>query len=421
MIEYQEALQVLRSFSSEPETEIIDLENAVGRTLSTHLMANETSPPFDNSAMDGYLVRSSATASATSSNPVLLPVKKCLGAGDTSNEYFDCNSALEIMTGAPIPASDHDCVIKIEDVAEIIRNSSDGTTHILLTKPFFSGANIRRAGEDFQSGQVLFQTGQTIELSHLLVLATLGISQLSVVRMPKVGLISTGKELVSHSVAKLGPGQIRNSTGLYLKKSLEALHHPVIDCGNVADDPDLFLNHVKNCLNSGAQLVLSTGAVSMGRYDFVKSSLERMGAQIHFHKCAIRPGKPILFASTMWEDRRVFFFGMPGNPISTAVGFRFFVRPFLDHIVGRSGSNATKTDSQYTKAKLANDFKKPEGYRCFFKAHGRTLDSGEQVVEPLTGQASFMVSPLLKANSWVVFNESDNVAKAGSIVEVCKL
>jgi molybdopterin molybdotransferase len=266
------------------------------------------------------------------------------------------------------------------------------------------------------------KTGQVIELSHLMALATLGFSRVCVARMPNIALISTGRELVDPSSPRLQPGQIRNSTGLYLKKYFESLHHPITECGTVSDDPEDYLKRLTQALDSGAEVVISTGAVSMGKFDFVKPALEKLGAKIHFHKCAIRPGKPILFASGNWRGKTVFFFGVPGNPVSTAVGLRFFVRPFLDHMLGiQTGDGSVADGIALRSARLINDFKKPEGLRCFFKAIERVSPNGETLVEALPGQASFMVSPLLKANSWVVFPESGSSAKAGSMVEVCHL
>lgn len=413
MIDYSEALEILRSRKPIALEEEVDIEVALGRTLSADILAVEASPPFDNSAMDGFAIASTKTKNATTEAPAILSVGQCLAAGDQAIAGNSLSEAVEIMTGAPMPVGDYDTVVKIEDVT-VSRDANRRATHISINKPVQPNQNIRRSGEDFQVGQTVLKAGQTVELAHLMALATLGISKIKVAVQPKIALISTGKELVSPSTPQLKPGQIRNSTAIYIRKYLEQMKYTVIDGGTVDDDPKNFRKHIEDSLNAGAQIIVSTGAVSMGQFDFVKPTLEKMGAKVHFHKCAIRPGKPILFASANWNGQNVFFFGVPGNPVSTAVGLRFFVRPFLDNWIGR-------LEPSVGPARLANDFKKPNGLRCFYKAVENINESGERVIEILPGQASFMVSPLIKANAWAIFDESNKPAQSGSMVEVSTL
>ncbi len=412
MISYQESLNVLVDIASKQsiDTEIVELENSVGRILSEAVISAEASPPFDNSAMDGFALQESIFINWRAGVEVTVSVGDCLAAGDRVSDKQNNYLAVEIMTGAALPSDNFFAVVKIEDVKVV--SDGDHKKIILYSKPSY-GENIRRAGEDFKEGQILLEAGTQIQHQHILALATLGISQLRVVRKIKIAVASTGKELVDCKTKKLQPGQIRNSTGLYLESYLRDHFFSVLNMGIVADQIENYQNTLRQAFDEGADLFISTGAVSMGIYDFVRPALEQLGADIHFHKCAIRPGKPILFASIEYKGRFRYIFGVPGNPVSTAVGLRFFVLPFL-----RSLQKHKCIDSVF--ATLDHDVKKPTGLKCFFKAELQQ-SSGETKVVSLPGQASFMVSPLLKSNAWVVLPEQGERIEKGAKVEVCCL
>jgi molybdopterin molybdotransferase len=238
-------------------------------------------------------------------------------------------------------------------------------------------------------------------------MASLGVHRADVKRRPRVGVIATGRELADFTTPVLKHGQIRNSTSPYLQVALARLGCDVIMLGTCQDDIIDFRQKIRTAMDSQFDIILTTGAVSMGNHDFVRDVLESLGAEVQFHKVAIRPGKPLLFAE--FKEGPVVF-GVPGNPVSTVVGLRFFIEPYLRAISGQAPEAPAK-------ATLLNDFQKPKGLRCFFKA--RVFNSaGSLGVEILNGQLSAWVGPLVEANAWAVLPEDGEYATAGARVDI---
>lgn len=414
MISYKESLKILEEAACrdrDEDCEEVELLRSVDRLLAEDLKARENNPYFDNSAMDGFAVNAAATEAHLNLSNEWIPVQSVIAAGDTNFKVERLEDAVEIMTGAPIPHPYFDSVVRIEDV-QVITNLQ-GQKMIRINSAPVPGSNIRRAGEDTKAGDVLLCKGVRISCEHLLVLATQGISRLKVKKKIRISILSTGKEIVDYATKELKFAQIRNSTGVYLEASLASPLCNVKNYGIVQDEPSAYVEHIKKLLHEDSDLIISTGAVSMGMYDFVRPALESIGAKIHFHKCSIRPGKPILFASIVYKNKTRFIFGLPGNPVSTMVGLRFFIKPFINLLL------KIKTVKPLM-ATLVSDTKKPEGFKCFFKAKV-SLEGPEAKVEILKGQASFMVSPLLQSNAWVVFPEEGTLVKSGTSVEVFAL
>lgn len=399
MIPYGDALAILRGaarnergrFLNEEE---VPLAEALGRTTARALTGREAVPPFDNSAMDGYALSAAKGAAA----PARLPVLGTIMAGDAPRCAVETGGAWRIMTGAPMPAG-CDAVIPVEKTRE-----SSGQVELL--EAVESGDYVRGAGRDFPAGGEVCPAGTRLGARHLLALAAVGISKIPVKRKPRVALISTGKELVSPEAA-LKPGQIRDASSAYLAAAVPSLGADFRFFGISSDDPAEFRARVEKILSDKFDVVLTTGAVSMGAADYVPSTLESLDAAILFHKTAIRPGKPGLFALF---KRGPFFFGLPGNPISTVVGLRFFVEPCLREMLGRPHEVPMR-------ARLEKDVDKPEGLRCFFKARRTSAGS----VEILPGQASFQIHSLLSADCWAVLPEGGASLAAGTEVDVYPL
>jgi molybdopterin molybdotransferase len=400
MIRYADALALIRGaarnhrggFLIEEET---PLQDALGRVTARALTSREAIPPFDNSAMDGYALAAAKGAAV----PARLPVLGTIMAGDVPRCAVETGGAWRIMTGAPIPAG-CDAVIPVEKTREL-----DGGV-VELLEPVETGDYVRGRGRDFAENTELCPAGTRLGPRHLMALAAVGISRVMVRRKPRVALISTGKELAAPG-AELKPGQIRDASSTYLAAALTTLGADVDFLGIVADDPEIFRARLEAVRSRNFDLVLTTGAVSMGAADFIPSSLKALGAEILFHKTAIRPGKPGLFARF---DNGPSFFGLPGNPISTVVGLRFFVEPCLRELLGRSHEVSSR-------AKLEKSVDKPEGLRCFFKAR-RTQDG---LIEILPGQASFQIHSLLAADSWAVLPEDGDHLEAGTEIDVYPL
>jgi molybdopterin molybdotransferase len=413
MVEYQEAFVKIQNLAlghrqTKPfDTELIGIEKALNRVLSEDLFSPENVPSFNNSAMDGFAVSSDDTFSATLENPMNLEVTEVIGAGEFSqlhqNHPFSC---IEIMTGAPVPDI-YDAVIKVEDIA-IIKDEKTGRYSIQISNSVSKFENIRMKGEDYKTGSPLLKKSTILMPEHIMALSTLGISEVRVLKKPRVVIISTGKELVPFQTQNLNFSQIRNSTGLFLEQFLQTMNIDVEFAGTIHDNPQEFFDLVQRIEKTNPDVILTTGAVSMGKYDFIKSCLADLGAEILFHKVAIRPGKPILLAKM---KSGITFFGVPGNPISTAVGTRFFLVPYLKSLMLQSSESPMK-------ARLIEDTKKPQGLRCFFKAK---VNFSNHSVESLPGQASFMISPFTQSNAWVVFPEENTVVQKNTEVDIYPL
>ena len=418
MIQYRDALAIIQKIASEHllSSEDVKLTHSLGRFLDEDVLSPEQVPSFTNSSMDGFAVYAKDTLNASASNPVRIKVNGMVAAGDLDAfkrfAHQGAGIAVEIMTGAPVPQGGLDAIVKIEDVK--VERDDDGTAvAIHLTQPSHSGDFIRPLGSDYEVGQSVFKKGTRVGPEHVLAASSLGMTKLKLKKIPKIVIISTGSELVSPEEKSLEPGMIRNSTGPFLVAALKRMGFDSNYLGVIQDDPELYQQVLQSALDEGAELILSTGAVSMGKFDFVTEVLSKMGAITHFHKVAIRPGKPLLFAEFNGKHKAVVF-GVPGNPISTAVGLRFFIEPYLRQAM-------QLTPEKPLKMKLAQGAAKPEGLQCFFKAKTSLSSEGNLEVQSLKGQASYIVSALMDANSWVVFPAIGEKMNSGEIVDVYPL
>ncbi|HAR42943.1 MAG TPA: molybdopterin molybdenumtransferase MoeA, partial [Bdellovibrionales bacterium] len=328
-----------------------------------------------------------------------------VAAGDSINGIQAASGVCcEIMTGAPIPQG-FDAIVKVEDA---IREK--GSDRVKIQRAASAGDHVRRAGEDFSIGTQVLASGTLLRPRHLLPLAAMGLTGFNVIKKPTVAVIPTGTELVDVNCKLLAPSQIRNSTASFLQAELEALGCEVRVHGIIRDNSAEFRGLLERILRENApDIILTTGAVSMGKFDFIRPALEEMQASICFHKVAIRPGKPLLFADFKKLGKRTVLFGLPGNPVSTAVGVRFFVQPFLKAISQRAPEGALQ-------AVLLEPVSKPEGLTCFFKARVLVDSQGQLGVSILQGQASFRVGPLAEANAWAVLPSAAQELQKGAMI-----
>jgi molybdopterin molybdotransferase len=412
MIDYTQALAFIRGHAPyEFKSLEVSLSEALGRVVSRDYHSDQYLPPYANSGVDGFAVRSQETQTASPASPIQLPILGTIVAGDVPPPANSDFGVWEIMTGAPFPDG-FDAAVKIEEV-EVNRDPKDGSKpFIQLAQPVEKGDFYRDAGEDFSPGTLVIRKGQRVTPEFILALSSLGISRVEVYKKPKVIVISTGKEIASVDSkntidVNIRPGQIRNSTVPFLMAALSQLGVEGSFIESNSDDASQFRDVVQKALSQNPEILITTGGVSMGQHDFVPGSLKELGAEILFHKMAIRPGKPNLFAK--FKNGTVVF-GLPGNPVSTVVGLRFLVEPYL-----RSGMNMPIEVPM--KAKLKNPVRKPEGLRCFYKAYLEIGQDSSQV-SVLEGQASFLVRPLLKANVWAVFPEVGSQFDSESWVDI---
>ena len=298
--------------------EPVATEAAVGRVLAEDTLAPIDSPPWDNSSMDGYAVRSADIERV----PVTLRVIEEIAAGDFPKRAIGSGEATRIMTGAPVPAG-ADSVVRRED-------TDDGREAVSITSRRDATKNIRRRGEDFQSGDILFQTGEEIRVPHAGALASAGIKSVRVHRRPKVALISSGDELVELSdfSPDLARKKIVSSNSVTLAALLREAGADPVELGIARDDRASLTEkfaHAKGC-----DLILTTAGISVGDHDHVRDAVTAIGGAIDFWKVRMRPGAPLAFGTVAGAP----WIGMSGNPVSAMVTFEIFVRPVIRRMLG---------------------------------------------------------------------------------------
>ncbi|HKY69898.1 MAG TPA: molybdopterin molybdotransferase MoeA [Gammaproteobacteria bacterium] len=388
---YDEALQcILANALLQPLTQC-NINQALGFVCAKNVKSPEQLPNFSNSAMDGFAVNTLDLKTASETHPVFLNVNGTIAAGEgvIEREYTP-NGVWEIMTGALIPKW-ADAVIKLEDV-RIMEVINEIPKKILVKTKVTPGLNIRYPGEDFEENTLVLAKGCKIAPEHILACSALGLNTLSVYKKPTISIISTGNEIEEEG--KLAPGKIRNANQPYLNALITMAGLTPCLSGLVKDEVKGFLRQLDKIIQKdNPDIIISTGAVSQGRWDFIPKALDKTGATIFFHKVKIRPGKPILFARL---KNGSYYFGLPGNPSAVAVGWRFFVHPLLLSMQGLS-------HEQPLKAKVINREKHrlKKDFVSFLKGKYYYGEDNQLLVEVLEGQEAFKIRPLLEANCWV--------------------
>lgn len=402
MIGYDDARQRILAACQPLAAETVAVAVALDRVLAQDVVSGEDLPPFDNTAMDGFALATGGRELAPGHE---FAVTGSQAAGD--GEARIDTGACEIMTGAYLPAG-LDAVLPVEQATVLARDADGRPSRIRLDAAVRPGAHVRRRGQDVRAGQTVLAAGTRITPAARMLLAALGVANVTVRPKVPVALLTTGRELVDDPGQRLAPGQIRNSNGPYLSDRIDQASGILVHRETVPDDPAVFVDALARSLAAGARVVLSTGAVSMGRHDFVPDALRGLGAEIVFHKVAIRPGKPLLFARLPGGQ---LVFGLPGNPVSSAVGLRFFVEPALRALLGLAPERPLY-------APLAGPAQKKVGLRFLQKARVVLAGSAQLQVQLLAGQESFRIQPLLAANAWAVLDEDAEHLPAGTLVEV---
>lgn len=405
MIGVEDAIARIRAASSALSAERIAMVDARGRVLAEDVVAPMSLPPFDNSAMDGFALRANGSVIAAGSE---FAVEGEQAAGDAARAAR--GEACEIMTGARMPDG-YDSVVPVEEIEVLERDAARRPTRIRVVAEARHGQHVRCTGEDIAAGTTALRAGHMLDPYACMLLDALGIVDVAVRSKPRVAVFATGRELVTDPRRELASGEIRDSNGPYLEAKLREAGAEVVRRATLPDDVETFVAAVRDAIDAGVDLVVSTGAVSMGRYDFVPEALAMLGAETVFHKLRLRPGKPVLFARL---PQGALFFGLPGNPISTAVGERLFVEAALRRMLGMA-------DEMRWRLPLATETRKKPGFAFVQKAALRTDADGGVRVHPLRGQESFRIVPLRDANAWALLPEDDETIATGTLVEVLPL
>lgn len=397
MLTYEEALREVLAQIPEPKVVRVPLQKSLGRVLAHPVLADLDLPPFKKSFMDGYAVRSQDTATA----PVKLEVIGVVAAGRSSQPQVEAGEAVQIMTGAAVPPG-ADAVQMIE------KTRPGGAETVELLEPVIPGENVAAQGNEVRQGETVLISGRELGAAEVGVLATFGHKEVEVYAAPTVAVIPTGDEIVEVE-EKPAFGQIRNSNAHTLwaqchNLGLNAQVFPV-----TPDDPE----RTRDVVSQGLQydLLLFSGGVSMGEYDYVDRILEEEGVSIFVQKVAIKPGKPIVVGRK--GDHLIF--GLPGNPVSAFVTFELFVRPAVRRWMGFQSPCLPSVWGELT----AETRQKPG--RKFFK-QARTFWKGDQYrVEPIETRGSADLVAFSLANSLMVLEADVTHLPAGERVEVLLL
>ncbi len=390
---------------------LISIVDALHRVLAEDIVSALDIPPFANSAMDGYAVRSEDVASASPESPVLLRVISEVPAGAVPDHPVEPGTAVRIMTGAPVPPAS-DAVIPFELTSEGRGEAGQAAGQVAVYRPVRAGDNVREAGEDIRRGQTVLSAGHVLRPPDIGILAAMGYSRLRVVRRPRVAILATGDELVGVD-EPITPGKIRNSneyTSIALVKRYGGVPVPLGIARDTAED---LTAKIRGGLAQDVHLFLTSAGVSVGDYDIVKHVLAAEG-EMHFWQVAIKPGKPLAFGSV----GGVPLLGLPGNPVAAMVAFEVFARPAILKLGGH-----TNWEKPAVCAVLDEDVHN-SGRRHFMRARVRWEADGYHVTTRGSGvqvQGSGILSSLVWANGLVVVPEEVTLIEAGSSVNVWML
>lgn len=397
MLTVQEARDRILAGLNPLEAADVLLENALGSAVASDLYAAHPLPRFDNSAMDGYAVKRSDVLQASSDSPVALALTGEVRAGDDGNVPVEPGTCVRIMTGAMVPP-DADAIVPVEDTEE-------HDDKVLISAAPAERGHIRPAGDDVAAGDLVLTAGSEIGPGEAALLASLGLSPLRVHSSPRVALIATGDELVAPE-EEPGPGRIRDSNSIALLALVEENHGDPIMFRSVADD----LDAVVATLEAAAEvsdLIVSGGGVSVGRYDYVKEAVEKLGG-IDLWRVAMQPGKPVVSGNV----RGTPFLGLPGNPVSVHIGFEQFVRPAIRKLRG-----CRILLRPVIRAELTKDLDKRPG-RLHFVRVALAVDGGNFKAIPIAAQGSHIQSSLIGCHGVARFDIEESHLSAGTEVEV---
>lgn len=384
--------------------ETLSLAGCSKRVLAQDISAPNDLPPFDNSSMDGFAVRSADVADATTDSPRSLSVVADIPAGSQPTIFLKAGEAARIMTGAPVPQG-ADVVIPVEDTGFNDRDAgTPAPDEVQVFRPAKAGWNIRPRGMDILSGEIVLYKGRILKPQDLGLLAMLGFATVGVFRRPRVALFSSGDELLP-AEAPLQEGKIRDSNSYTLAALLEDAGTEVIRLGVARDNYDSVLAMLEQAVDLKVDMILSSAGVSVGAFDFVKQVIESNGS-MDFWRVNMRPGKPVAFG----DYKEIPFIGLPGNPVSAFVGFEVFVRAALGRMSG-AGDGTRPTVRVRCVEQIDSD-----GRESYLRA--QVQEENGSFVAHLTGhQGSGNLHSLVQANALLIIPAGVKCVPAGQEVD----
>jgi molybdopterin molybdotransferase len=415
---------ILAAVGTPLAADVVPLERALGRVAATPIRAVTDLPPWDNSAMDGYAVRSGDVRGAGEDDPVRLPVVGEVAAGAQGTAVVEPGTAVRIATGAPVPPG-ADAVVPVElttpldpDGRPLAPRGSGSTATlpaaVLVHQAVPAGGSIRRRGEDVARGDLLLEAGEPVTPAAIALLAGAGVARVSVHRRPRVAVLVTGDELRAPG-EELGPAGIFDANGPALRALVRQSGAIPLGLGIARDNEDAVVARLEEGI-AVSDVVIVSGGVSVGPYDVVKAAFQRVG-QVALWRVAIQPGKPFAFGrATAPDGHPVLLFGLPGNPVSVFVTFEVFVRPALRALAGER-----LVVPPLDRGILLDDVTKSRDRRAFLRVRAERGEDGAPRRDPAGrvllrlagGQGSHVLSALARADGLAVVPEGLARAEAG--------
>ena len=402
MINYQQAKNILRKAKIKIQDEEISIKNSLNRVLAKDVISSSDYPLGNNAAFDGFAINSNDTKNINKKNIKYFKIVGSIAAGTKPfKKKIRKFTTIEIMTGGII-LNPLNTIIPIEQI--VFYPNKQKPQSIIINQKVSEYDYVRFKGSDYKKGQLVIKKGSIIQPNHILALKTLGIKKIKVKKKLNILFFSTGNE-VSNS-DKIPSWKVRNSNSHYIESLNNNFLFNFKNGGILKDHHhNLFKSKISRMLKSTTDIIITSGAVSAGKFDYIPSIVKLFKSSHYFKSVMIRPGKPILFAKINQKA----IFGLPGNPISTAACFRFFVYPFIENIL-----NLKK--EKPIQAILKNDFEKRKNFTRFIKSKLRTNKNGKLEVELLQGQESFRINSFVKSNVWAVLPRGQSKFKKGQII-----
>jgi molybdopterin molybdotransferase len=400
-----DAVNKIMEYQLNGKTEYVSIDESYGRYLSEDLLATSDVPHFDRAPYDGFAVRSIDTKGASINNQVEFKVVDHLGAGMTSSKVIVEFEAVRIMTGAMMPEGT-DAVVMFEVAKAYDKN---GTPYMSIKRSFNKGDNVSYRGEDAKEGEVLVKKGTLINPGIQAMLATFGYHSVPVAKKPVIGLFATGTELLEVD-EELVPGKIRNSNSHMIAAQIQRTGAIVHYYGKLPDVFDTCYTAVKNALDK-VDILITTGGVSVGDFDYLPAIYEKLGAEVLFNKVAMRPGS----VTTVAQFKGKLLLGLSGNPSACYVGFELFARPII-----RKMLFSTKPHLRKEKALLEVDFPKANPFTRFVRS-AYSVKNGRLIVTPSGLDKSNIIMSLSGANSLMILPGGTRSFRAGDEVDILLL
>ena len=405
MISYQNSKRILKKAAIKIKNENILSINSLNRISSSNIYSKFNYPSGDNAAFDGYAINSKDTKNLDKNKSKAFKIVGSIAAGrQPFKEKIKKFEAVEIMTGGIIPKG-FDTIIPIEKI--IFYPNKKNPKFILINKRVGKYNHVRFAGSDYKKKELVIKKNTIILPNHILALKTLGVKRVKVKKKINILFFSTGNEISNSDI--IPNWKVRNSNSHYIK-NLDKNFLFDFKYGGILKDKyeKIFKSKLNKMLNSKIDIIVTSGAVSAGKYDFIPNIIKTFKLSNYFKSVAIRPGKPILFAKIKDKEKAVF--GLPGNPISSAACFRFFVYPYISNVLGLN-------EEKPIKAILKNNFIKKKNFTRFAKSKLITTKNGKIEVEILKGQESFRIKSFIKSNIWALLPSGKSKFKKGEIVD----